>query len=126
MHNANTETNQLKIFKELKIFLTSIKIIWIIFAGNFNIFFNSKLEAKESKPLSKRKSISKLVDIKERLDICDIWRIRNSKCQNVTVRQHHSIGFIERRADYIFISNCLQEFVNNTDVLPAPSTQRWI
>ena len=56
------------------------------------------------------------------MDICDIWRIRNPKRQNFTFRQNHSTGFIERRLDYIFVSNCLQEFVNYTDVLPAIST----
>ena len=49
----------------------------IIFADDLNIFFNSKLEAKGGKPLLKRKSIAKLVEMKESLDICDIWRIRN-------------------------------------------------
>ena len=53
---------------------------------------------------------------------CDIWRNRKPKCQNFTFRRKHSTGFIERRLDYIFISNCLQEFVNSTDVLPALST----
>ena len=94
----------------------------IIFAGDFNIFFSSKLEARGGKPIPKRKSIIKLVDIKERLDICDIWRIRNPKRQSFTFRQNHSTGFIERRLDYIFFSNCLQEFVNYTDILPAIST----
>ena len=71
----------------------------IIFAGDFNIFFGSKLEARDGK------SIIKLVDIKESLDICDIWRIRNPKRQNFTFRQNHSTGFIERGLDYIFVSD---------------------
>ena len=96
----------------------------IIFAGNFNIFFSSKLKARFGKPLPKRKSIIKLAEIKESLDICDIWRIRNLKRKNVTFRQIHSTEFIERRLDYIFISNCLQEFVNYIDVLSAISTDR--
>ena len=56
------------------------------------------------------------------MDIYDIWRIRNPKRQNFTFRQNHSTGFIERQLDYYFVSNCLQEFVNYTDVLPAIST----
>ena len=39
------------------------------------IFFNSKLEAKGGKPLWKRKSIAKLVEIKETLDIGDILKV---------------------------------------------------
>ena len=124
-YNANTATEQCKIFNELQSLLKFFDVNQnkrIIFVGDFNIFFISKLEARSGKPLPKRKSIIKLVDIKERLDICDIWRIRNPKRQNFTFRQNHSTGFIERRLDYIFISNCLQEFVNYTDVLPAIST----
>ena len=74
------------------------------------------------KPILKGKSIIKLVHIKKSLDICDIWRIRNPKRQNFTFRQNHSTGFAEHQLDYIFVSNCLQEFVNYTDVLPAIST----
>ena len=56
------------------------------------------------------------------MNICDIWRIRNPKHQNFTFRQNHSTGFIERRLDYIFVSNRLQEFVNYIDALPVIST----
>ena len=115
LYNANTETQQCKIFNELQSLLNFFDINQnkrIIFAGDFNIFFSSKLEARDGK------SIIKLVDIKESLDICDIWRIRNPKRQNFTFRQNHSTGFTERQLDYIFVSNCLQEFVNYTDVFP--------
>ena len=112
----------LRSFKTCQRFLISIKNKQIIIPGDFNISFNSKLEAKGGNPLPKRKSISKLVDIKESLDICDIWRIINPRCQNVIFRQNHSNGFIERRLDYIFTSNCFQEFVNYTAALPALST----
>ena len=64
--------------EELKSLLKNLDISknkCIIFAGEFNIFFNSKLEAKSDKLLLKRKYIAKLVKIKESLDICDIWRI---------------------------------------------------
>ena len=94
----------------------------IISAGDFNIFFSSKLKTRGGKPILKRKSIIKLVHIKESLDISHIWRIRNSKCQNFIFRQNHSTRFIERRLDYIFVSNFLLEFVNCTDALPAIST----
>ena len=55
------------------------------------------------------------------MNICDIWRITNPKRQSFTFRQNHSTRFIERQLEYIFVSNCLQEFVNYTNVLPAIS-----
>ena len=48
--------------------------------------------------------------------MCDIWRIINPITWNFTFRQSHSNGFIEYRLDNISISDCFQEFVNNTDV----------
>ena len=63
----------------------------IIFAGDFNIFFNSQLEAKGGKPLTKRQSIAKLVEQKkESLGICNIWKIRNCNTRNFTFKQNHS------------------------------------
>ena len=39
-----------------------------------------------------------------------------------TFRQNHSSGFIQRRLDYFFISNSLQEMTKYTDILAAFST----
>ena len=89
MYDENTETEQCKTFNELQSLLSFFDINEdrrIIFSGDFNIFFNLKLEARGGKPIPKRKSIIKLVDIREILDICDIWRIRNPKRQNFTFR----------------------------------------
>ena len=52
----------------------------------------------------------------------DIWRIRNPKIKRFTFRQQHISGFIQRRLDYFFLSNLLQESVNKTDILAAFST----
>ena len=117
LYNANAETEQVKTLEQLQSLLKIVDINQnkrIIFACGFNIFFNSKLEAKGGKPLLKRKSIARLVEIKGSLDISHIQRIRNLKSQGFTFRQNHSTGFIERRLDQIFSCNCLQEFVNNT------------
>ena len=60
--------------------------------------------AKGWKPLLKRKFIAKLVEIKESLDICDIWKITNPNTRNLLFIQNHSTEFKERRLDYIFIN----------------------
>ena len=52
-------------------------------------------------------------------NLCDIWRIINPKTKRLTFRQQHCSGFIQRRLDYIFISNALQESILNTEVLSA-------
>ena len=71
LYNANTETEQCKIFNKLQNLLNFFDINQnkkIIFAGDFTIFFSSKLEARGGKPIPKRKSITKLVDIDRKKD----------------------------------------------------------
>ena len=94
----------------------------IVLAGDLNIFFDSKLESKGGKPSLKQKSVAKLLELKQEYDLCDIWRIRNPPKTLDTFIQNHSSGIINRRLDYIFISNKLQEFSNDTGVIPAFKT----
>ena len=65
----------------------------------------------------KKKSLAKLIELKESYDLCDIWRVRNMKSRQFTFTQQHSSGFIQRRLDYIFISNTLQELLTTTEIL---------
>ena len=67
----------------------------------------------------KKKSLAKLIEIKESLYLCDIWRIRNPNVKRFTFRQNHVSGFIERRLDFFLISNVLQESIIKTDVLAS-------
>ena len=70
----------------------------------------------------KKKSIAKLIQIKEKFDLCDIRRIRDLKIKRFTFRQQPISGFIQRRLDDFFVSNLLQESINKTEVLAAFST----
>ena len=94
----------------------------IIMAGDFNLFFDSKLYAVGGNPTLKRKSLAQLIELKEAYDLCDIWRIRNTKVKQFTFTQQHSSGFIQRRLDYFFTSNGLQEFASTKDILAPIST----
>ena len=89
----------------------------IIMAGDFDLFFNSKLDAAGGNPTLKRKSLAKLIELKEAYDLCDIWRIRNTTVKQFTFTQQHSSGFIQCRFDYLFISNGLHNFASTTDIL---------
>ena len=44
----------------------------IIFAGDFNLFFDQKLESAGGNPILKKLSVSKLIELKESLNLCDI------------------------------------------------------
>ena len=88
-------------------------------AGDFNLLFDSKLDAQGGNATIKKKSLAKLIELKESSDLCDIRRVRNMKSRQRTFTQKHSSGFIQRRLDYIFISNTHQELVTTTEI-PTP------
>ena len=58
-------------------------------AGDFNLFFNSKLEAQGGNPTLKKKSLAKLIEFKETCDLCDIWGVRNTKPKRFAFTQKH-------------------------------------
>ena len=47
----------------------------VIFAGDFNTFFDASLDGKGGTPTLKSRSINKLIELKYTLDLCHIWRI---------------------------------------------------
>ena len=98
LYNANTENDQLTTtFAELTKLLENFDRIEnkpITFAGDFNLFLDRSLQAKGGNSCLKKQSISKLLHIKEKLNLCDIWRIRNPKAKQYTFRQQHFSGFI--------------------------------
>ena len=119
---ANTKSEQLHILKDLINILQTFKDIQdksVVLVGDCNLIFYPFLDLEGGKPVIKKRAIAKLIQITENLDLCDIWRIRNPKRRRFTFRQHHSTGFIQRRLDYFFISNFLQESTKTTDTLAA-------
>ena len=86
------------------------------------VFNDISLESLGGNPCLKMKSIAQLIQVIEKFDLCHIWRIRNTKIKRFTFWQQHISGFIQRRLDYFFVPNLLQESVNKTKVLAAFST----
>ena len=103
IYNCNTESQQLLTLTELHKILQNVDDIGnknIIIGGDFNFYFNSKLEAKGGKPTLKKKSIGKMIELIESFELCDIWRIWNPTEKRFTFRQNHISGYIQRRLDY--------------------------
>ena len=122
IYDANTELEQLFTLDDLINILETFKDIQnksSVLGGDFNVILNPSLDSEGGKPVIKKKTIAKLIQITENLDLCDIWRIRNPKRKRFTFRQHHSTGFIQRQLDYFFISNSLQESIKTADTLAA-------
>ena len=125
IYNANTESEQLHTLNDLVNILETIEDIQnksIVLGGDFNVILNPSLDSEGGKPVIKKRTIAKLIQITENLDLCHIWRIRNPKRRRFTFRQRHYTGFIQRRLDYFFISNSLQESTKTADTLDAFST----
>ena len=97
----------------------------IVLAGDFNFFFDTSLESYGGKPTLKKKSIAKFIELKEKFDLCDIWRITNPKAKGFTFRHKRFSGLIQRRLNYFYISNSTQVSVKNTDVLASLLTDHW-
>ena len=84
-----TETKQLNTLDDLTPLLSTSELIHVkrkSLTGDFNLFFNFTLETKGGNPSLKRRSLRKLIEIKETWDVCDIWKIRNCKVKNFTFR----------------------------------------
>ena len=112
IYNSNIKSEQMKILDTLKNLLEDIDNISdtkIIVGGDLNLVSDCNLEACGGNPVLKKKFLTKFIEIKESLNLCDIWIIRNPKFKWYTFRQNHSSSFIQRRLNYIFVSNVLQE-----------------
>ena len=121
-YNSNTETEQVKTLNNLDNLLQSFDINPsknIVFAGDFNLFFDCNLEASGGTPLLKKKSVSKVIQILEKYNLSDVWRIRNPTSNRYTYRKNHFSGYIQRRLDYIFFSNNLQDSIQKIGILPS-------
>ena len=66
IYNANIESEQLKVLNDLSELMKKVNITHgkqIVLAGDFNLFFDSNLEAKGGKPILKEKSVARLIEL---------------------------------------------------------------
>ena len=74
-YNSNSETEQLLTLSDVSLLLSDFYLYDTknhSFAGNFNSFFKQKLEALGEKPILKKKSISKLLQIFKKYNLIDV------------------------------------------------------
>ena len=74
LHNANTEKEQINVFSNMFAVLKRFDIntkIQTIMAGDFNLLFDSKLDAQGGNPTIKKKSLAKFIEFEESYDLCD-------------------------------------------------------
>ena len=86
-YNCNSESEQLSTFSLLEKLLEKVDDYnkkKIVFGGDFNWIFGCKFDATRGNPILKKKSLVKLIEIKETLYLRDIWRIRNPNVRRFT------------------------------------------
>ena len=119
-YNANRQSEQLKALQNLNDIIFGIELesdTRFLFKGDFNIIYDIKWDADGGSPSLKLFSISKLESIKEYLNLCDIFRVRLPDKRRFTYRSKNPL--LQRRFDYLFISNELQYNVFSIDILPS-------
>jgi exonuclease III len=122
-YNENDEASQLKLFDKLEAALAKFDNLnqkKMVFSGDFNFILDVGLDAEGGSPKLKKNSIARLIKIKETCGLVDIWRVRNPISRKFTFTQRNAVGFLQRRLDYIFISNQLQYSVKDVNIGTAP------
>ena len=92
------------------------------YGRRFLFFFDSILDVQDGNPTIKKKSLAKLIKLMTHIMTHMIYGVGNTKSKQFTFAQNHSSGFIQRRLDYMFISNTLKEFVTMTETMTPIST----
>ena len=120
LYNANTELDQLSVLELLISKLDGIDFdpsCIPIFGGDFNLIFDTTMDASGGNPSLKKRSIAKLMKILQNLDVTDIFRVRYPLLKRFTF--HRKNPMIQRRLDYFFTANTLQEYIGVIKVLPS-------
>ena len=87
IYNANIKLDQVKALSGLILdCVNDIQNKDIIFGGDSNIVFDSFHDAQQGNPILKKHTLVKTIQIRERLNLVDIWRIRNPKTKRFTCR----------------------------------------
>ena len=88
----------------------------LIVGGDFNVLLNPDFDCSGGNS-SRKDSVKNIQDLCLDFDLVDIWRVRNPQTKRFTWRQKSP--FIQRRLDYWLISDCCQEDIEKSDIVPS-------
>ena len=118
-YTPNKDGQQVLILTEIRDILQKIELekdTQLIWGGDFNCFFDCKLDADGGNPKLKVQSIAKLVSMISENDLCDIFRVRNPDMERYIWRR--KTPFKQCRLDYFLISDQLQDQIDQVDIVP--------
>ena len=118
VYAPNITAQQIKFFASLQLLVEKHLLLQgrIILGGDLNIIFDTILDKKGGRAEIKKQVVDKFMKIVDHLDLIDIFRIRNPEKKCYTWRQKKDN--IATRLDYRWISNILQDLVDDVDTIP--------
>ncbi len=121
IYAPNAEENQVHYYRYLRNIMVKKMDTddRILLGGDFNFIINPSLDRKGGSAIqlnSNRNQIIKtLDDIKDNLDIMDIWRVKNPHKHRFT--WHRKLPYVKSRLDYWFVSSAIADYVENADIV---------
>ena len=120
LYAPNEENSQVAFFGNVVNLIHKHKIknhYEIVIGGDFNTVLDANLDKKGGTEKIKEKSRAKVLRLMETLDLIDIWRIKNPGKKRFTWRQRNPL--VQCRLDYFLVSETIQDFTSDVDILPA-------
>ena len=111
---SNNEADQVKLLNDLTHVFDELEITGItrfLWGGDFNIMFDISLDADGGSPQLYIKSVAKLLSMMSENDLCYPDSRRFS--------WRRKTPFLQRRLDYFFVSDSLQESIEMIDIIPS-------
>ena len=96
----------------------------IILGGDFNVISDTFRDADGGSLSLKTNSLNTFSTLLSDHDLCDIFRIRFPDIQRFSWRQKNTL--IQRRLDYFFISNEIQEDVAFIDIVSSVASDYFV
>ena len=101
IYNPNIESEQVKTLKIIDTIMQKIYNLYehnIIMGGDWNFIIDNNLDAYGGSPSLKLNSLAEYIKIKEKYELCDIFRVRNPAKKRFTFRQRTPT--LSRRLDF--------------------------
>ena len=91
----------------------------LIIGGDFNVCLNPELDKIGGRYEVQSNYCKKLINLLEEYSLIDIWRLRNLTLKQYTRRDRSSLGLVQARLDYWFVSTNLQYNIDKTFIKPG-------
>ena len=125
LYNANTQPEQLKTLSKLMEMLRNLHLTQsnnIIFVRDFDFLFNVKFENYRGNTVFKKTFCRKNIWTERNIQFDRNFENKRPWTKAIYFSAKYMSAFFQRPLDYFFISYNIQEFILETDIIPAVLT----